>query len=370
MPAPCADPYNLGMAHPHDTGYKFLFSHADLVRELLEVFAPPGLSELLDYGSLRPETGSFITPAMKKREDDIVWSIELKGQRIYLYLLLEFQSSIDRAMPIRMMQYVAALYDHLLRGKAIDLADGLPPVLPIVLYNGDKRWKHSPEIFDLIQPHPPVLAAFQPKLKFWLLDEGKYSPGYLESLQRVMAAIFRMEHAHDTEAVKQAIRYVGQSVAQSPFKQAIDKAVMQWLHYRLDDTLSDLQLPDIDDILKGTEMIETNIERIRAKAEAEGRAEGVLLGKLQGIREGKLQGIREGKLQGIYEGKLQGIYEGKLEGKLEGESTLLERLIAKRFGPLSDNTRSRLKTATTEQLETWAERILDASTLAEVFGDH
>jgi len=70
--------------------------------------------------------------AMKKREDDIVWSIELKGQRIYLYLLLEFQSSIDRGMPVRMMQYVAARYDHLVRSKAIDLVDGLPPVLPIV----------------------------------------------------------------------------------------------------------------------------------------------------------------------------------------------------------------------------------------------
>jgi hypothetical protein len=46
-----------------------------------------------------------------------------------------------------MMQYVAALYDHLVRGKVIDLADGLSPVLPIVIYNGDARWRHSPEVF-------------------------------------------------------------------------------------------------------------------------------------------------------------------------------------------------------------------------------
>ena len=64
------------MAHLHDTGYKFLFSHAELVQELLEVFAPPGVTELLDYSTLRRETGSFITPAMKRREQDVVWSIE------------------------------------------------------------------------------------------------------------------------------------------------------------------------------------------------------------------------------------------------------------------------------------------------------
>ena len=40
---------NETMAHLHDTGYKLLFSHADLVRELLEVFAPPGVAELLNY---------------------------------------------------------------------------------------------------------------------------------------------------------------------------------------------------------------------------------------------------------------------------------------------------------------------------------
>lgn len=179
-----------------------------------------------------------------------------------------------------------------------------------------------------------MLSDFQPRLKFWLLDEGRFSPAYLEGLQRVMAAIFRMEHARDTEEVKRAIRYLGRTVAQSPFKRTIDKAVMQWMQYRLNSKLPDLHLPNVDDILKGTEMLETNMDRIRANAVAE----GVLL--------------------------------GKLEGKLEGESTLLERLIIKRFGPVADDTRSRLRTATADQLENWAERILDARTLMEVFGDH
>lgn len=81
-----------------------LFSHADLVRELPEVFAPPGVTELLEYATLRPEPRTFFTPAMKKREEDVVWSIELQGQRIYLYLLLEFQSAVDPGIPVRMTQ--------------------------------------------------------------------------------------------------------------------------------------------------------------------------------------------------------------------------------------------------------------------------
>ena len=323
------------MAHLHDNGYKYLFSHADLVRELLEVFAPPGVAELLNYATLRPETGHFITPAMKRREDDVVWSIELQGQRLYLYLLLEFQSSIDPGMPVRMMQYVAALYDHLVRGKSIDLADGLPPVLPIVIYNGNARWGHSPEVFDLIQPHPPALSEFQPRLKFWLLDEGCFSLEYLEGLNRVMAAIFCMEHAHDTEEVKRAIRALGQAVAQSPYLQTIDKAVMQWMRYRLSRKLPDLLMPDIEEILKGTEMLEANIDQWKAKAVAE----GVLLGKR----------------------------EGKLEGKLEGEALALQRLLVRRFGPIPSAIAGQIASANLEQIETWFDLSISAPHMTAVF---
>jgi hypothetical protein len=311
------------MVHLHDTGYRYLFSHADLVRELLEVFAPPGVTELLNYATLRPETGTFITPAMKKREEDVVWSIELQGQRIYLYLLLEFQSAVDPGMPVRMMQYVAALYDHLVRGKTIDLADGLPPVLPIVIYNGDTRWNHSAEIFDLIQPHPAVLTEFQPKLRFWLLDEGRFTAEYLEGLQRVMAAIFRIEHTRDTEEAKRAIRYLGQAVAQSPFKQTIDRAVMQWMQYRLSRKMPGLELPAVDDILKGTDMLETNIDLWKAQAIA--------------------------------------------EGKLVGEAFALQRLLAHRFGAIPSAIVEQIAAANIEQIEAWFDAAISAPHLAAVF---
>jgi hypothetical protein len=58
---------------------------------------------------------------------------------------------------------------------------------------------------------------------------------------------------------------------------------------------------------------------------------------------------------------------GKLEGKLEGEAAILQRLLTKRFGTLDDITLTRLHHANSEQLESWAERVLDAATLQAVF---
>jgi predicted transposase/invertase (TIGR01784 family) len=326
-----------------------LFSHAELVQELLEAFAPPGVSELLDYTTLRLENGNYVTPAMKPRADDVVWSVELQGRRIYLYLLLEFQSTPDDAMPARMLQYVAALYDHLLRSKAVDITDGLPPVLPIVLYNGDARWRQSSELYNLIRVHPQVLKAFQPRLKFWLLDQGAFAAAELEDMHRVVAAIFCFEHTPNTAAAKRAIRNLADAVAQSPFKQRIDRVVTRWIKHRLQSKMPGLAVPDAEELTKGMEMLETNIDRWEAQAIAKGMQQGVLQGMQQGMQKGMQQGIQQGMQQ--------------------GEALLLQRLLTRRFGALSATHLARIAAATPTQLETWGDRVLDATSLDEVFGD-
>ena len=52
------------------------------------------------------------------------------------------------------------------------------------------------------------------------------------------------------------------------------------------------------------------------------------------------------------------------------ERAVLSRQLQRRFGPLDPQTRYRLEAADQQQLELWAERILDADSLADVFQDH
>ena len=42
-------------------------------------------------------------------------------------------------------------------------------------------------------------------------------------------------------------------------------------------------------------------------------------------------------------------------------------MLERRFGPLDTQTEERLKNATTEELEHWAENLLEAQSLREVF---
>jgi len=59
--------------------------------------------------------------------------------------------------------------------------------------------------------------------------------------------------------------------------------------------------------------------------------------------------------------------QGIEEGRKEGEIVILERLLTRRFGPLPEPLQVRLHSATSEQLEHWADQILDAATIEDVF---
>ena len=53
--------------------------------------------------------------------------------------------------------------------------------------------------------------------------------------------------------------------------------------------------------------------------------------------------------------------------KREGETLLLQRQLARRFGPLPTAVVARIATATVEEIDAWGDRVLDAKSLDEVF---
>jgi predicted transposase YdaD len=72
-----------------------------------------------------------------------------------------------------------------------------------------------------------------------------------------------------------------------------------------------------------------------------------------------------------HKGRLEGLLTGRLEGRLEGGQSVLKRLLTKRFGDsvLDIRVQERLHSATLEELDTWAERILDAATIDDIFSE-
>jgi predicted transposase YdaD len=323
----------------HDSSYKFLFSNPEFVRDLIIGFIPDDWLHTLDYETLEKVPGSYITDDFKQREDDIVWRVKVGGEWVYLYLLIEFQSSVDKYMALRMMVYVGLLYQDLVKRGEI-LADGrLPPILPIVLYNGSQRWTAATNISDLIPAVPGLVAEFKPHLKYLLIDESAYSSSELSSLRNLVAAVFRFEQAQSPASIEDILNLLIEWLADRPdlkrmFALWIRATLMRKQNYSI-------LLPQIDDLQEIKVML---ADRLEEWAHAY-------------IAEGKQEGLHEGKQQGLQEGKQQ------------GEMLALQRLLAKRFGAIPMETVALISQAPLEDIERWFDRAIDAKALPDVFKD-
>ena len=85
------------------------------------------------------------------------------------------------------------------------------------------------------------------------------------------------------------------------------------------------------------------------------------------IKQWEEQLKQQAMQQGLEQGLEAGLEKGLEKGLVIGEQKLLIRQITRRFGPLPDEIRQRIEQANIDQIEEWADRILDARSLADIF---
>ena len=147
-----------------DPIYKRLYSFPDMVADLLCSVLPGEVLEKIDLDSLEKVPAEYVGDNFRQRHGDTVWRVRAPGAEggwAYVLVLLEFQSSIDPTMALRVNEYTVMLYRELLRAKVVK-PGALPPVLPVLLYNGDSPWSAALDVRDLIVETGPALAAYQP----------------------------------------------------------------------------------------------------------------------------------------------------------------------------------------------------------------
>ena len=173
-----------------DAAYKHLFSRPRIVRDLLRGFAARDWSGALDFTSLTPLPASYVSRDLQQRHGDLLWRIRFGGERwLYLLLLLEFQSGVDRAMAVRMLTYSGLLYQRLVAEGVLRKRGALPPVLPLVIYNGRSPWTAPADVAALIAAGGAALSRYQPSQQYFLLDEGRVDGGALPPGNLVSALI-------------------------------------------------------------------------------------------------------------------------------------------------------------------------------------
>ena len=117
----------------HDAAYKRLFSHRRMVEDLLRGFIAGNWTGALDFDTLEKLSAEFVSDDLRQRRGDGMWRVRFRGEWLYVLVLLEFQSTVDSYMAVRILVYTGLLHQDLIRRSALGPDGELPPVLPVVI---------------------------------------------------------------------------------------------------------------------------------------------------------------------------------------------------------------------------------------------
>ena len=187
--------------HLHDKGYKRLFRNRTIFRQLLETFVRQPWVNDVDFNKCETIDKSFISDEYQDTESDLIYKLKLKGQDLYIVILLEFQSSVDRFMALRVLAYITDFYlDYVHSQKRVKR---LPPVFPIVLYNGKKSWTAPTKLADLIAHHEMV-GQFALQFEYFPIVERAFKKRDLLAIRNIVSTLFLAETQYDLDALKGA----------------------------------------------------------------------------------------------------------------------------------------------------------------------
>jgi len=310
----------------HDGGYKLLFSHPSMVEGLLRGFVRQGWVEDLDFTTLERVNESFTSDGLEQRHADMVWRLRSKSEGkgwFYVFFLLEFQSTSDPFMAVRLLTYVALLYEGLVRAKAVTFKEGLPAVVSVVLYNGKGPWKAPTDLASLYRSVPPGCISYLPQLTYILIDETRLTPEELSLAGNRVASLFRVEtlKREDLPALQAELVRLLPRKDEDP---ELRRALLRWVQRLLRRLLPGVTIPDDD--FEEMPMLEETLLEWRDEARKEG------------LREGQIKGRRQFLLQ----------------------------LLEQRFGALSPKVRRKVKASSAKRLEELGKRVLVAGSLAEM----
>jgi putative YhgA-like transposase/uncharacterized protein DUF4351 len=331
----------------HDSGYKLLFSHPRMVEELLRGFVHEPWVEELDFATLEPAEASFTSPDLQERHSDRVWRLRWRGGErgwFYVYLLLEFQSTPDPFMAVRLLGYVALLLADLVRTKVATPSLGLPAVLPLVLYNGKRPWGAHADLSSLFRSVPPGTERYLPRLSYLLVDESRLRPEELALSGNRVATLFRLETCSPEDLRSLTTELA--SLLPRGSEPELRKDFTTWLRQLLRRLRPGGTIPEVGD-LEEIAMLEETLTEWLNGAERKGR--------------------NEGRAEGRAEGRNEGRKVGRQEGKVEGMRQLVLQLLEQRFGTLPLGVRRRVRAIESpKELGALAERVLVAGSLAEM----
>ncbi len=280
--------------HGRDRAARRLFGHAQVVADLLLGFMPEGPLRGFDPDSLNQGPDDRIDWRLALHQSDVTWSLTLAdGARVVL--MIEAQSTVDRAMAARMAIQTAMCCENHLRPKR---RGRIPAVLPLVFYTGRGEWNAARSLVELSFAERAGLLTYFAESCYLLIDVRRMPPESLPE-RNLVSLMIRMERARDSGELLAAMRLDEEWLSEEDaglWRDFLTLAVV---------VLAPLEFPEMD------------VEQLQTLREG-----------IEMINEGVVRELEESRLAGLATGRSEGL----AEGVAEGQRSLLRRQIVRKFG--------------------------------------
>ncbi len=187
----------------HDGLFKKIMQEQLAAREFLEYYLPPNIKRLIDLNQITIEKESFVEEDLKRRLSDIIYSIKTNSnETAYVYVLIEHQSESDYWIGFRLWRYMLLLCERHIKKK-----DKLPLIVPLVLYNGTKRYDAPKNLWDLFVE--PDLAKNLMCGDYKLIDLHAMTDDEIKKKQHLGMLEYFMKHIHQRDMLKLWDEFLG-----------------------------------------------------------------------------------------------------------------------------------------------------------------
>ncbi|OQY36111.1 MAG: hypothetical protein B6243_03880 [Anaerolineaceae bacterium 4572_5.2] len=159
------------LSNAHDRFFKVFLSNPQTAADFIRYYLPEQVSDHLDLSQLTLIEGSFVDEELQQHFSDLLYQVKRNNNAdAYIYVLFEHKSYPDKLIAFQLLRYMTKIWQQFLKENN---KTPLPPIVPVVIYHGQKNWKIALNFQSLFND-PGELSPFLPEFHYHLSDLSRY----------------------------------------------------------------------------------------------------------------------------------------------------------------------------------------------------
>lgn len=270
--------------HTHDRFSKRMLSDPARARELLQTCLPTEISEKIDWSTLQLLNTEYIDKELNRLNSDLLFSVDFNGNESYIHTLIEHQSTNNRWMALRILDYMTSIWRPYMKEEA----EHLPPIFPLVLYQGEQAWTAPAEFIELFDPqHTSAVAQYIPNFRHEILNLPETDWENLQTglMMKFLLGAMQSAHSHNVNKLVNFINTHCDEILEKGDEDSLkttmiylfshnERAIFNQIQKALNPNLSNIMTSAVEEFYR------------------EGRQEGRQEGEKRGKQKGKLEALQ------------------------------------------------------------------------------